>query len=125
MKKIEQIRALIKEKGTGKTMSRPLSAQDLDAFKTLLQDPEIPLASSATLITALIMLDGSPEEDAFIKQLSQDMRLIPAPLQFIFSKSANFNDFLISIPVILSSLIWIASLHKLLLPDPPSPTSVQ
>ncbi|MBD98137.1 hypothetical protein CL648_04990 [bacterium] len=53
---------IVKRKGTGKTMSKPLSSDDLIQLRPLLQSDNTTPATKATLITAFIMLEQTSAE---------------------------------------------------------------
>ena len=87
-------RQLVKKKGTGKTMSKHLSADDIDFVFTHLKSPDIPLAMRATLLTAWIMLDPTPDEARGLRQLNAGLEdHVPNDLHFLFDDTpTHFID---------------------------------
>lgn len=67
----QQLKSLLKSKGTGQTMSKPLSAEQCQELLTLSTHPDINPITFATLFTALIMLERSPAEETLLAQLQK------------------------------------------------------
>jgi len=80
---------IVKRKGTGKTMSKALSDDDLHALAPLLQSPNTHAATKATLITALIMLEKTDAESRWFDHALQDpaSQILPPDLYALFFTS--------------------------------------
>ncbi len=85
--------ALIQKKGIGQHMGKCLMPEDFPDFFKGFQDPDIPLSSKATLLTALLFLDPTPDEALLIQRIQSDAgALIPLPLHVLLftPKAPNF-----------------------------------
>ncbi|MBG91067.1 MAG: hypothetical protein CL521_04545 [Actinobacteria bacterium] len=74
--------ALLKQKGTGKKMSVPLAADALTQLTHLLQSQDCLLVTKVTLLTALLALEKSPDEAAFLDHFQAQP--LPATLSWLF-----------------------------------------
>lgn len=91
---------LLKAKGTGATMGKHLSTADLAELPALLQSPNCNLTTKATLVCAILMLEPTAEEAAFIPSLrnylSSDLETCfyaPAhPLEQLNQHLMAYND---------------------------------
>ncbi len=75
---------ILKQKGTGPTMSEPLRLEQLDRLTILLADPNENPVTQATLLTAIRMLGQSDAESAWYGSLAQRYRKLPSALWFLF-----------------------------------------
>jgi anthranilate phosphoribosyltransferase len=71
---------LLKSKGTGPTMGKSLTQDQLNSLPVLLNNEEFPPVTRATLLTALLTLEPTEIEKKFIQTLQQNPNLLPAPL---------------------------------------------
>lgn len=85
-----KFKEILKGKGTGKTMSKHLSSEDIDFVIHHLHSTDIPMAMKATLITAWLMLDSTDEETVALAQLKKKLdKLLPNELHFLFHPDSN------------------------------------
>lgn len=88
---------MIKQKGTGESMGKSLFKADLDFVEPLFFDNTIPLASKATLLTALVMLKPNPDEAAWLERIkASPSTYFPKELLFIFTSSSHPFEILIN-----------------------------
>jgi len=81
---------ILKKKGTGPTMSKTVSDDELEKLPHLLQDPTENLTTKATLITAFLMLENLPSEAKFLEDLIKNhTSIVPKDLHFLLSKTPN------------------------------------
>ncbi len=79
-----ELKLMLKSKGTGKTMGKSLSDSELARLPHLLVSDEVSLVTKATLITALLALQPEPNEAVFIEQLhNSPSEFIPQEVQFL------------------------------------------
>ncbi|RAP31965.1 hypothetical protein DID76_01850 [Candidatus Marinamargulisbacteria bacterium SCGC AG-414-C22] len=89
----EQLVALVKQKGTGKTMSKNLSEDQLTQLNNLIQNKQVHAATIATILTAFIMLDNTPTEQKWFDQLKHNYQLvIPTSCFFLFEEPNQNQD---------------------------------
>lgn len=82
----DQLIALLKQKGTGKTMSKALSASQCALFQDLLLNTHADTVTKATLLIAFFMLKNTPDEQAFFEELSANyVQRVPAACFFLFN----------------------------------------
>lgn len=82
----KELVALLKKKGTGKTMGKSLSPEDLNRLPKLLLSPECNTVTIATLVTAILMLDPTDDEAPFIRKLTQNYQeMLPEKCHFLLS----------------------------------------
>ncbi len=97
---------LLKKKGVGPTMSKSLSTNDLDNLRGLFFDPTLPLATKATLLTAILFLPATPEEGVWIKNfLQHPSDYVPQELCVLASTICTENIFESLIKLILSGAV--------------------
>ena len=63
MSKQDKLVTLLKQKGTGKTMSKSLDVDQLDSLSDLIHSNEVETATIATILTAFLMLPNTTQED--------------------------------------------------------------
>jgi anthranilate phosphoribosyltransferase len=68
----DAFRQLVKKKGTGNTMSKHLLPDEISFALNHLNNPSIPLAMKATLLTAWQMLDATPDEAHALRTIQND-----------------------------------------------------
>tara|TARA_Y100001935_G_scaffold251715_1_gene254261 strand:- start:1071 stop:2348 length:1278 start_codon:yes stop_codon:yes gene_type:complete len=85
-----KFKEILKGKGTGKTMSKHLSSEDIDFVIHHLHSTDIPMAMKATLVTAWLMLDSTDEEAFALARLKNNLdNLLPNELHFLFHPDSN------------------------------------
>ncbi len=86
--------SFVKKKGTGATMGKNLSKEELSQCNTLFQSKNIHLTTKATLLTAFVMLENTDDEKKWLANAKEDARtIIPDelhPLLEITSTNAPF-----------------------------------
>jgi len=70
---------LLKKKGTGPSMSKSLSEEDLEDLALLLKSTEVNLTTKATMITALLTLQPTKIEKEFIDMLNPTLSMEEPP----------------------------------------------
>ncbi|RAP31267.1 hypothetical protein DID78_01820 [Candidatus Marinamargulisbacteria bacterium SCGC AG-343-D04] len=81
----EQLIALLKRKGTGKSMSKSLSKEDCASLKRYCLSSNISNTTLTTILVAFLMLDNTPDEEDFLQDIQQNFRQrIPSPCFFLF-----------------------------------------
>lgn len=84
-----QFVTLLKKKGTGLTMSKNLSAEELSQLEVLFKSEDVTLTTKATMLTALLMLPSTPEEATWMAKLrEQPEAILPEALLFLLSLKA-------------------------------------
>lgn len=79
---------LLKKKGTGQTMGKHLSPDELCLCNDVFTSPEVHLTTKATLLTAFFMLEHNAEEMAWWNiALENRQTVFPEQCQFIFDAS--------------------------------------
>ena len=79
---------LLKQKGTGKTMSKSLSIAQCDELSTYLSDPECFIATKTTILMAFLMLDHTNDEASWFAKLQSTYKnLIPKECFFLFDST--------------------------------------
>ena len=89
----QELVALLKQKGTGQTMSKQLEAKDLDRLTTLLTCPDVHLVTKSTILTAMIMLPATDDEAQWLAIMKRNPRFIPEPLHCLFQTPDSVSDF--------------------------------
>ncbi|MFN8415984.1 MAG: hypothetical protein U0U66_06600 [Cytophagaceae bacterium] len=83
---------LLKKKGIGPEGSKHLNMDDLNAVAKLLPISTYSLTTKCTLITALQVLDRTPDEEAFIQLLNHNFEtLLPKELHFLFNQKIELK----------------------------------
>lgn len=81
---------LLKQKGTGKTMSKALSVAQCNDFTSYLADSSCTIATKATLLIAFFMLENTPEEQAWFDDLSNNyLTRVPHDCHFLFDTQCS------------------------------------
>jgi len=78
---------LLKRKGTGPTMSKSLSHEDLLQIDQFLADSSQSLTTLSTLLTAIVTLAPSPVELEWIKRSRMNLTKIPYELRWLLSQT--------------------------------------
>ncbi|NBV42404.1 hypothetical protein EBR96_06520 [bacterium] len=84
-----QLVQILKKKGTGPTMSKRLSPDELAVLPMLFSDSSAHLTTKATLLTAFMTLPPTPEESEWIDVMKQGPDFIPTALHWIVGKPAE------------------------------------
>ena len=92
---LNQFKQILKKKGTGKTMSKHMDENDIRFVISHFLTDDIPLSTKATLLTAWIMLDKTPEERLGLEQVIQNKAKTPKPLHFLFNPNNSTIDYAI------------------------------
>ena len=93
---LSHFKQILKKKGTGKTMSKHMDQTDMDFVVQCLKNDAIPLATKATLLTAWIMLDKTPEEASTLAKIKEDLdQYLPPELTFLFLPGSSYHEILI------------------------------
>lgn len=99
---------MIKQKGTGESMGKSLFKPDLEFVEPLFLDSTIPLASKATLLTALLMLKPNPDEMEWLEKIRlSPSSYFPDELLFMFSPSSDPFEVLIQKILLHENLTYI------------------
>lgn len=76
----------LKKKGTGQTMGKHLEPEELAQCNRLFQSNEIHLTTKATLLTAILMLENTPDENAWLDQaVANKEQVFPTDLHPLLS----------------------------------------
>ena len=67
-----QLITLLKKKGTGPSMSKSLTSEDLSTATTLLKNESLNLTTRATLLTAILTLSPNQEESNWIREIQNN-----------------------------------------------------
>ena len=78
---------ILKHKGIGPNGSKTLSTENLSQVASLLNDKTCENTTKATLLTALLLLEQSPEEKELINYLRKHISEIPPELQFLLTEN--------------------------------------
>ena len=90
---LDQFKQILKKKGTGKTMSKHMNESDIRFVLDHFLSTDVPLSTKATLLTAWIMLDKTPEEHLGLEQVIQNKAtILPKPLHFLFNPNDSTID---------------------------------
>jgi anthranilate phosphoribosyltransferase len=79
----------LKKKGTGPTMSKSLSEEELGRVSLFFDDPDLPLVTKATMLTAMVLLDATPAEADWLAQTRADLTGIPQALRWLLTGEAT------------------------------------
>ena len=91
----EELVSLLKQKGTGKTMSKSLRTNQLSDLTNLLQSDHAALATKATILTAFLMLPNTEEETIWFEQFKKKLHTqCPAELHFLFKPAKDNQRFI-------------------------------
>jgi len=82
-----QLVALLKIKGTGPTMSKHLTQKQLESLKHLLKSNHCFLATKATLLIAILMLEKTTNEALWLDHIKQD--ILPNELHFLIHQKPS------------------------------------
>jgi anthranilate phosphoribosyltransferase len=83
---------LLKKKGIGPEGSKHLNTEDLNELSEILPLPSYSLTTKCTLLTALLILDRTPEEETFIQSLKNNFsRVLPFELHFLFNQKIELK----------------------------------
>ena len=86
----DQLIAILKKKGTGPTMSKTLSEEELIELTQLMANPDANITTKATLLTAFLMLENTPEEATWLSQFSKDYKSnLPTELHWLIEKTSS------------------------------------
>ena len=89
----DQLIAILKKKGTGPTMSKTLSEEELIELTQLMANPDANITTKATLLTAFLMLENTPEEATWLSQFSKDYKSnLPTELHWLIEKKDPLPD---------------------------------
>ncbi|MEK9726906.1 MAG: hypothetical protein VW397_02235 [Candidatus Margulisiibacteriota bacterium] len=88
-----RFKAILKKKGTGKTMSKHMDSSDVNFVTEQLVTNEIPLTTRATLLTAWIMLDKTDDEQKGLTNLIVNrFDLLPKELWYLIDEPISPID---------------------------------
>ncbi len=79
----------LKKKGTGPTMSKSLSKEELGRVSLFFDDPDLPLVTKATMLTAMVLLDATPAEADWLAQTRADLTCIPETIRWLLTGEAT------------------------------------
>lgn len=82
---MDNIREWVKAKGTGATMGKSLSDDQVARLTDGLNREDVPLATRMTLLVALIMLPGTPAETEWVTRVMSDATVLPLPLRWVIT----------------------------------------
>lgn len=93
----DQFKAIVKRKGTGKTMSKHLSASDIAFVMRHLNNSTVPLATRATILTAWIMLDRTDDEHHYLSAIMErPAECLPQDLHYLIHPTSDPSDQLLA-----------------------------
>lgn len=78
-----ELSQILKSKGVGPEGSRSLNFEQIQFLNTALVDPQVSKTTIATLLTAFLMLDNTPEESLWLSQ-SFDSNLWPQEMSWMW-----------------------------------------
>lgn len=91
----ENLVTILKQKGTGKTMSKSLSPEQCLQAETLLHSSETSHTTKVTLLTAFIMLENTAEETTWFQSIQKrHLQLLPKECHFLFYSSPSSEGLL-------------------------------
>tara|TARA_A100001015_G_scaffold263971_1_gene311283 strand:+ start:3495 stop:4790 length:1296 start_codon:yes stop_codon:yes gene_type:complete len=106
MSKQDKLVTLLKQKGTGKTMSKSLDVDQLDSLSDLIHSNEVETATIATILTAFLMLPNTTQEDYWFNTIKKNFETVVHPdCHFLFTNvSSNIKhyDFLTLIKKVIA-----------------------
>lgn len=83
---------LLKKKGIGPEGSKHLNMDDLNELAKLLPLPTYSLTTKCTIVTALLILERTNEEEAFYQLLKNEYHsLLPSELHFLFTQKIELK----------------------------------
>jgi len=86
----EKLVEILKKKGIGPEGSKSLTAETLVNLPSLYQDASVSLTTKATLLTALLTLDLTPDEKSWLEIIRQNpSAILPQELLFFFHDKRN------------------------------------
>lgn len=83
---------LLKQKGTGQTMSKQLDADQLDQLSMLMASPDVFLVTKATMLTAMLMLPATEDEAQWVAIMKRNPRFLPSELHSLFIHPHDISD---------------------------------
>ena len=87
-----QILALLRKKGIGKTMGKHLSEDECELFLNLINDASVSLTTIATLCIAFVMLPSTDIERSYRKKIEQKLNVFFPALSIILFKTSDYNS---------------------------------
>lgn len=84
-----QLVALLKKKGTGKTMSKSLTKDELMKLSDYLISPHPNITTKACIITAFLMLPNTSDEQHWFDDLKKRYHTLPSDLHGLFTRIAS------------------------------------
>ncbi|RAP33629.1 hypothetical protein DID75_01720 [Candidatus Marinamargulisbacteria bacterium SCGC AG-410-N11] len=91
----DQLITLLKKKGTGASMSKHLSKDELNQLQELFLNKSLSITTKATLLTAILMLEKTTEEDQWVQELMKNpLQLIPKELLILLPSQSSSNPFI-------------------------------
>mgnify|MGYP001265786684 CR=1 FL=1 len=85
----ERLVLLLKQKGTGKTMSKSLSAEQLAELTTLVRSNQVESATISTILTAFLMLPNTDTELAWFTEVKNDFtNRVHPDCHFLFTQQS-------------------------------------
>lgn len=84
---------LLKQKGTGQTMSKQLNSEQLNQLSVLMNSPDVHLVTKATILTAMIMLPSTDDEAQWLAIMKRNPHFLPSELQLLFAEPHTQSDF--------------------------------
>ncbi|WMJ73722.1 hypothetical protein RCC89_11180 [Cytophagaceae bacterium ABcell3] len=86
----ERLEELLKKKGIGPSGSKSLKKEELKELEQLFKNTYVSLTTKATMLTALLTLPPTPEEEEWIHAVKHSsLDLLPLPLQDFLSNTPN------------------------------------
>ena len=86
----ESLVNILKKKGTGPTMSKSLSSEELNSLTNLMKDRNANITTKATLLTAFLMLENTEEESKWFSHfLTIYPDNLPSELHWLLKKTST------------------------------------
>ncbi len=93
-----QFVSFLKKKGTGPTMSKNLSSEELHQVTTLFRSPRVHLTTKATLISAFLTLQNSSEETVWLETVIRNPNsILPSELIPLLPNQTSNHPFVLLI----------------------------
>lgn len=83
---MDNVREWVKAKGTGATMGKSLSDEQVARLTDVMHREDVPLATRMTLLVALLMLPGTPAEKEWVAGRLSDAHSLPLPLRWVVNQ---------------------------------------
>jgi len=83
---MDNIREWVKAKGTGATMGKSLSDDQVSRLTLVMNRDDVPLATRMTLLVALMMLPVTPAETDWVAAVTADPGALPMPLRWVLTQ---------------------------------------